>query len=180
MMIFRQAGAALVMAAGLMLSLGGFATTASAQAVDPRLTTKRPPPPAVGGQPQRPVVQAPARPVVQAPVVTQQRPVSRPAPQQQQQVRRSGGGGNTGRNVAIGIGAAVLGGVILSEAARAERRRSGVVVIEDDVSDNGGYEDADDRRQRCDDNFRAFDWDSGTYRNRYGERVRCPYLRRRD
>jgi hypothetical protein len=131
---------------------------------------------------------AQGKPAAAQPTVRAQPPAqvqvqrARPAPQQaqpQQQARRSGGGGgggNTGRNVAIGVGAAVIGGVILSEAARAERRRQGVVVIEDD----GVYEDADDRRQRCDDNFRGFDWDTGTYRNRYGDRVRCPYLRNRD
>lgn len=48
-------------------------------------------------------------------------------------VRRGGGGGvvvvprrrnNTGRNIAIGVGAAVIGGIIASEAARANPRRS--------------------------------------------------------
>jgi hypothetical protein len=97
-----------------------------------------------------------------APVQAQRSP---PRPQ----ANRGGGGGNAGRNVALGVGAAVIGGIILSEAARAERRRSRPTA---EI-----YEDDDDRRQRCDDKFRSFDWDDGTIVNRDGDRVLCPYLR---
>jgi BA14K-like protein len=132
--------------------------TATAQGIDPN---KRPPGKPPAAQAGRPAVKVLPPAPVQA-----QRP--RPAPPQQQARRSSGNGG---RNAAIGIGAAVIGGVILSEAARAERRRRGVVVVEED------YEDEDDRRQRCADRFRSFDWDDGTYVNRDGDRVLCPYLR---
>jgi hypothetical protein len=118
-------------------------------------------------RPAKARVEEPKRPA--APVQAQR---SQPRPQVSQ--NRGGGGNNTGRNVALGVGAAVIGGILLSEAARAERRRERVVV------EQGRYEDADDRRQRCDDDFRAFDWDNGTIRNRYGSRVRCPYLRDSD
>jgi hypothetical protein len=71
-----------------------------------------------------------------------------------------------GRNVGLGIAAAIVGGVVLSQAARS----------------NGYY----DRRyrtsgssaaQRCADTYRSFDWDSGTYMGYDGERHVCPYLR---
>lgn len=63
-----------------------------------------------------------------------------------------------GRNVAIGVGAAIIGGIILSEAARAEYRRSGAW-------------------ERCADTFRSFEPDTGMYTGYDGVRRVCPYLR---
>jgi BA14K-like protein len=147
----------------ILAAVAAFSTvllSVTANAQDPNRRQQQGKPAAT--QAQRPPVKV--QPT--APVQVQQRP--RPAAPQQQ-VRRSGGNG--GRNVAIGVGAAVIGGILLNEAARAERRRRGVVVVEED------YEDEDDRRQRCADRFRSFDWDDGTYVNRDGDRVLCPYLR---
>ena len=73
---------------------------------------------------------------------------------------RGGYRGYRGRNIGIGIGAAIVGGVIVSQALRAERRNYG-----------GGA------RQHCADTYRSFDWDSGTYMGYDGERHVCPYLR---
>jgi BA14K-like protein len=142
---------------------------ATAQGLSNRIENGKGRPPVA--QPARPAAR-PA-PVVQAPRVVQQPRVvqARPQPPVQPQ-RRGGGGGNTGRNVALGVGAAVIGGILLSESARAERRRRGVVVVDDEP-----YEDDDDRRQRCADRFRSFDWDDGTIVTRDGDRVVCPYLR---
>ena len=120
-------------------------------------------------QPQRAAPQAQRAPAPQAQRAPVPAPQAQRAPAPQQQARRSGGG-NTGRNVAIGVGAAIIGGVLLNEAARAENRRRRVVVVEE-------YEDDDDRSQRCADRYRSFDWDDGTYANRDGDRVVCPYLR---
>ena len=152
-MSLRRIFAALMAAAVMTVSMG-FTDPAAAQQLTPEQRK---------AQAQAKAAQGKAAPAPQA-----QRAPARPAPQQQ--ARRSGGG-NTGRNVAIGVGAAVIGGVLLSEAARAERRRRGVVVVEEE------YDDMDDRRQRCADRYRSFDWDDGTYVNRDGDRVLCPYLR---
>lgn len=168
-MFSRRLMAGLVAAATVVTSVGASITSAGAQGID--LNTVR----RGQGRPAQPAVRPqPPAPVVLAPRVRPPQQVAQP-----QVARRLGGGGgggggsNTGRNIALGVGAAVIGGILLSESARAERRSRPIVVEE-------SYEDADDRRQRCDDNFRRFDWDDGTYRNRYGERVRCPYLRDRD
>jgi hypothetical protein len=74
---------------------------------------------------------------------------------------RGGYRGHRGRNIGIGIGAAIIGGVIVSQALRAERYRT--------YSGSG--------RQQCADTFRSFDWDSGTYMGYDGVRHVCPYLR---
>jgi len=65
-----------------------------------------------------------------------------------------------GERAAAGIGALIIGGVILSEAARAEHRR-----------DHGGDWD------RCARSYRSFDRDTGFYSGRDGERRQCQYLR---
>ncbi len=57
---------------------------------------------------------------------------------------------NTGRNVAIGVGAAILGGIIASEAARANSRSSG-------GGYRGGYRGGNSCRRwalQCDDGSR--------------------------
>ena len=73
-------------------------------------------------------------------------------------------GGNyrrgNGRNIALGIGAAIIGGIVLSEAARAEHRQS-----------HGSD------WNRCARTFRSFDSDSGTYVGYDGVRRTCPFLR---
>jgi hypothetical protein len=68
---------------------------------------------------------------------------------------RSGGGG-----VAIGLGAAIIGGIILSEAARAEHR-----------SNNGSA------WERCAQTYRSFEQNTGMYTGYDGQRHTCPYLR---
>jgi BA14K-like protein len=72
-----------------------------------------------------------------------------------------GGGyrGYSGRDAGIGIGALIIGGIILSEAARAQHR-----------SDNG------DDWQRCADTFRSFEPSTGMYTGYDGIRRTCPYL----
>jgi hypothetical protein len=67
--------------------------------------------------------------------------------------------GNSGRNIGLGIGAAIIGGIILSEAARAEHRQS-----------HGSD------WQRCADTFRSFERDTGMYTGYDGIRRTCPYL----
>jgi opacity protein-like surface antigen len=69
--------------------------------------------------------------------------------------RRGGGGGG----IAIGLGAAIIGGIILSEAARAEHR-----------SNSGDWE-------RCAQTYRSFEQSTGMYTGYDGERHTCPYLR---
>ena len=74
-----------------------------------------------------------------------------------------GYGRNRGRNIGLGIAAGIIGGVVISQAARSngyyERRHSG-----------------SSARQRCADTYRSFDWSSGTYMGYDGDRHVCPYL----
>jgi hypothetical protein len=69
--------------------------------------------------------------------------------------RRGGGGG-----LAIGLGAAIIGGIVLSEAARAEHRSN----------NSGDWE-------RCAQTYRSFERSTGMYTGYDGERHTCPYLR---
>jgi BA14K-like protein len=79
--------------------------------------------------------------------------------------RRYGGGrygyrrNNNGRNIGIGIGAAIIGGIILNEAARADHRSS-----------HG------DQWDRCAQTYRSFEPSTGMYTGYDGERHTCPYL----
>jgi hypothetical protein len=73
--------------------------------------------------------------------------------------RRGGYRGNFGRDAGIGIGALIIGGIILSEAARAEHQR-----------DHG------DDWQRCADTYRSFEPSTGMYTGYDGIRRTCPYL----
>ena len=68
---------------------------------------------------------------------------------------RRGNGGN----IALGIGAAIIGGIVLSEAARAEHR-----------SAHGGDWD------RCAQTYRSFDPGTGLYTGYDGVQRTCPYL----
>lgn len=67
--------------------------------------------------------------------------------------------GRFGRNAAIGIGGLIVGGILLSEAARSDHRR----------------EHASDW-QRCDLQYRSFERDTGMYTGYDGQRRVCPYL----
>lgn len=67
--------------------------------------------------------------------------------------------GRFGRNAAIGIGGLIVGGILLSEAARSDHRR-------DHASD----------WQRCDQQYRSFERDTGMYTGHDGRRRVCPYL----
>lgn len=67
--------------------------------------------------------------------------------------------GRFGRNAAIGIGGLIVGGILLSEAARSDHRR----------------EHASDW-QRCDQQYRSFERDTGMYTGYDGQRRVCPYL----
>jgi hypothetical protein len=67
--------------------------------------------------------------------------------------------GRSGRNTAIGIGGLIIGGILLSEAARSDHRR-------DHASD----------WQRCDQQYRSFERDTGVYTGYDGRRRVCPYL----
>ena len=66
---------------------------------------------------------------------------------------------NSGGNVAIGIGAAIIGGIILSEAARSQHR----------------YEHSSDW-ERCEQTYRSFEPRTGMYTGYDGIRRTCPYL----
>ena len=67
--------------------------------------------------------------------------------------------GRSGRNTAIGIGGLIIGGILLSEAARSDHRRV-------HASD----------WQRCDQQYRSFERDTGMYTGYDGRRRVCPYL----
>jgi BA14K-like protein len=66
---------------------------------------------------------------------------------------------NSGRNVALGIGAAIIGGIVLSETARAEHRR-----------------DHSSAWDRCAETYRSFEPSTGMYTGYDGVRRTCPYL----
>ena len=68
--------------------------------------------------------------------------------------RRRGRGWGTG----IAIGGAILGAIILSEAAKAQHRRSGAW-------------------ERCAERYRSFDHETGTIVTYDGDVILCPYLR---
>lgn len=65
-----------------------------------------------------------------------------------------------GRNLALGIGGLIIGGIVLSEAARHQHRQ----------------EHGSDW-QRCADTYRSFEPDTGMYTGYDGARHTCPYLR---
>lgn len=74
--------------------------------------------------------------------------------------RRNRSRGHYGRNAGIGIGAAIIGGVILSEAARSAHRH------------NHSSDWA-----RCESTYRSFESRTGMYTGNDGIRRTCPYLR---
>lgn len=70
-----------------------------------------------------------------------------------------------GRNIGIGVGAAIIGGIIANEAAKARQRE---------------YEERRDRQVdaeiRCEETFRSYDPNTGTYIGYDGIERPCPYL----
>jgi hypothetical protein len=95
--------------------------------------------------------------------------------------RRWGGGygrhrGHYGRGVALGLGAAIVGGIIANEIYRP---RPGYYY--DDYAYDGPYyrpsRFAGDGRELCAQNFRSFEWNTGLYTTYGGEKRVCPYLR---
>jgi BA14K-like protein len=66
---------------------------------------------------------------------------------------------NDGRNFALGLGAAIIGGIVLSQAGRAEHRRT-------------HSSDWD----RCSQTYRSFEPETGMYTGYDGVRHTCPYL----
>jgi hypothetical protein len=79
--------------------------------------------------------------------------------------------GHGGRNLAIGLGIGIVGGLI---AAEAYRSRPAYAYDEEvyDAPPPGG-----DPRALCAQNFRSFEWNTGLYTTYSGERKLCPYLR---
>lgn len=67
---------------------------------------------------------------------------------------------NGGRNLALGIGGLIIGGIVLSEAARSQHRQQ-----------HGND------WQRCAQTYRSFESDTGMYTGYDGQRHTCPYLR---
>ncbi len=68
--------------------------------------------------------------------------------------------GNGGRNLALGIGGLIVGGILLSEAARSEHR----------VEHSSDW-------QRCAQTYRSFEPDTGLFTGYDGLRHPCPFLR---
>jgi len=93
--------------------------------------------------------------------------------------RRWGGGygrRHYGRGVALGLGAAIVGGIIANEIYRP---RAGYYY--DDYAYDGPYyrpsRYAGSGRELCAQNFRSFEWNTGLYTTYGGEKRVCPYLR---
>lgn len=81
------------------------------------------------------------------------------------------------RGVGVGIGAAIVGGIIANEIYRP---RYGYRYY-DDYSYDGPYyapsSYSGDARTLCAENFRSFEWRTGLYTTYEGEKRLCPYLR---
>jgi opacity protein-like surface antigen len=81
--------------------------------------------------------------------------------------------GGYGRGIALGLGAAIVGGVIANEIYRP---RAGYYY--DDYAYDGPYyrpsRYAGDGRTLCAENFRSFEWDTGLYTTYGGEKRVCP------
>lgn len=86
------------------------------------------------------------------------------------------GGGGWRRGVGIGIGAAIVGGIIANEVYRPRRG-----YYYDDYEYDGPYYAPSgyggDARALCAENFRSFEWDTGLYTTYSGYKRTCPYLR---
>ena len=79
------------------------------------------------------------------------------------------------RGVGVGIGAAIVGGIIANEIYRPRYR------YYDDYSYDGPYYAPSgyggDARELCAQNFRSFEWRTGLYTTYEGDKRLCPYLR---
>ena len=102
------------------------------------------------------VSRVPSPRVVYAPPSRHAAPAARPHFGGGHHRHYGGGGDRVAAGIALGIGALIIGSAISSSGARASSR-------------NADY-------QRCADRFEDFDWNDGTFINRDGERVVCPYL----
>jgi hypothetical protein len=81
--------------------------------------------------------------------------------------------GHRGRNLAIGLGIGIIGGMIAAEAYR-----GGPGYYDDAEAYDGlppGY--AGEPRELCAQRFRSFEWNTGLYTTYSGEEKLCPYLR---
>lgn len=80
------------------------------------------------------------------------------------------------KGVGIGLGAAIVGGIIANEIYRP---RAGYYY--DDYEYDGPYYAPSgyrsDARELCARNFRSFEWDTGLYTTYSGYKRLCPYLR---
>ena len=91
---------------------------------------------------------------------------------------RHGGwrGGGWRRGVGVGIGAAIVGGIIAHEVYRPRRG-----YYYDDYTYDGPYyapsSYSGDARTLCAQNFRSFEWRTGLYTTYEGDKRLCPYLR---
>jgi len=81
------------------------------------------------------------------------------------------------RGVGVGIGAAIVGGIIANEIYRPR----GGYRYYDDYSYDGPYYAPSgyggDARTLCAQNFRSFEWRTGLYTTYEGDKRLCPYLR---
>ena len=78
--------------------------------------------------------------------------------------------GDRGRNLAIGLGIGIIGGMIAAEAYR-----NGPAYADDEVYD--APPSAGNARELCAEEFRSFEWNTGLYTTFSGEKRLCPYLR---
>jgi hypothetical protein len=93
-----------------------------------------------------------------------------------EQVHYRGRRGGFGRGLAIGLGAAIVGGIVANEIYRP---RPGYYY--DDYVYDGPYyypsRYSGDPRVLCAQNFRSFEWNTGLYTTYSGDKRVCPYLR---
>jgi hypothetical protein len=81
------------------------------------------------------------------------------------------------RGVGIGLGAAIVGGIIANEIYRP---RYGYRYYDDYSYDGPYYAPSGyggDARTLCAQNFRSFEWRTGLYTTYEGDKRLCPYLR---
>ena len=79
--------------------------------------------------------------------------------------------GHGGRNLAIGLGIGIIGGMIAADAYR-----SAPAYADDEVYD-APPASAGDPRELCAQEFQSFEWNTGLYTTYSGEKKLCPYLR---
>jgi hypothetical protein len=77
-----------------------------------------------------------------------------------------------GRNLAIGLGIGVIGGLIAADAYR----NAPAYADDEEVYDAAPAADGDPR-ELCAQEFQSFEWKTGLYTTYSGKKERCPYLR---